>query len=434
MRPLLALLALCTVLAPARGGLYYSGEAFRELPARWRGFLPDHRALRLVAAPLAATAGTSLPLRDAYTDAALRLAATARTRALTADEAADLGALYVRLGQPQKAVDILRPAARAHPTHFHLAANLGTAWQLVGDLEQAAAALEDAARLAPKELKDAEAYHLKLVRLRAAEGRRAQNPTAPDDLFGVRFVGERGAAEAGGIATGEKKKLPANAVAVAQQLALWLPADGRLVWLLGELANAVGDARTAANLLDGCVSEFNMASPELRARRQLYRTTAAEWDKAGEHDRGKDAITFRSPRALVRGVDPAKLPAIKLDGVTPLPWVVVGETEIGPRGKPVFLKYLEQLDGKRVSLTGFMSAGGATENELTGFLMTENAIGCWFCETPGPTQVVTVDLTAGATTAPMRAALKVTGTLKLNRTDPEAFPVTITDATIGAAD
>ena len=61
----------------------------------------------------------------------------------------------------------------------------------------------------------------------------------------------------------ERKKLPANAVAVVQQLALWLPADGRLLWQLGELANVHGDVRTAAAILEGCVTELALGAVEL---------------------------------------------------------------------------------------------------------------------------------------------------------------------------
>jgi hypothetical protein len=427
MKPLLSLPPLLLLAAPAAAGLYCPGESFRELPAQWRGFLPDHRALRAVAVPQLAG-----PLRDAHADAALKLEAAARSRPLTADEAADLGALYVRLGQPQKALGILRPAVREHPSHFRLAANLGTAWQLAGDLEQAAAALDDALQLAPPEQRVAEGYHLKLVRLRLKEGKSAKDAPAPDDLFGVRFVGESGQPEPGAIAAAERKKLPADAVAVAQQLALWLPADGRLVWLLGELANAAGDVRTAANLLDGCVTEFGMASPDLRARRLLYRAAADELEKKGHR---RDAgIEFKSPRALVRAVDPSRLPAIKPDGVNPLPWAAVADTDIGPKGKTAFLKYVEDLDGKRVTLTGFMTPAGNATGELTGFLLTENPVGCWFCEAPGPTQVIAVELADGLTTRHTRAAVKVTGTLKLNRTDPERFPFAVAEVQVGPAD
>jgi hypothetical protein len=71
---------------------------------------------------------------------------------------------------------------------------------------------------------------------------------------------------------------------------------------------------------------------------------------------------------------------------------------------------------------------------LTGFLFTEFPVGCWFCESPGPTQVLTVELADGVITQYTRAALKVTGTLRLNRSDPERFPFTITDAQIRQAD
>ena len=126
--------------------------------------------------------------------------------ARTPDETADLGALLVRLGEPRKAVDLLRPAARANPDHFRLAANLGTAWQLAGDLEQAAVALEDAVRLAPPGLRDAEKAHLKLVRLRQKEGKAAV--TAVDDLFGVRYVGAGGKPAAGTLAAAERDEAP----------------------------------------------------------------------------------------------------------------------------------------------------------------------------------------------------------------------------------
>src|SRR6476659_1728531 len=102
MRFLPSALALLLLAPAARAGLHYSGESFRELPARWQGFLPDHRALRAAAAPRVVA---NLPLRDAYADAASRLESARRSRPLTADETADLGALYLRLGKPEKAVE-----------------------------------------------------------------------------------------------------------------------------------------------------------------------------------------------------------------------------------------------------------------------------------------------------------------------------------------
>src|SRR5262249_53910441 len=86
------------------------------------------------------------------------------------------------------AVEVLRAAQREHPQHFRLAANLGTAWQLQGDLDQAAAALQQAVRLAPGKFQRAEEYHLKLVRLRQ---RQPGDSQALDDLFGIRYTGDK---------------------------------------------------------------------------------------------------------------------------------------------------------------------------------------------------------------------------------------------------
>src|SRR5205085_1403024 len=154
------------------------------------------------------------------------------------------------LGQVAKAVEVLRPAQRRHPDHFRIAANLGTAWQLHGDLAQAADALRAAVKLAPPKLRAAEELHLRLVTGR----RKATDATALDDLFGVRFANDKGDWEPGVIAAAQREKLPADALANLQRLALALPADGRLLWQLGELANALGDVRTAASILDGCVT------------------------------------------------------------------------------------------------------------------------------------------------------------------------------------
>src|SRR5438128_1771664 len=168
-----ALLFLFLVAGTAKAGLYYSGEPMAELPSQWRGFLLDQRTLRNLA--IKPANGALSPEREKYEKAAAALEKAAKDRALNADQLADLGAIYVRLGQAAKAVDVLRGAQRDHPQHFRIAANLGTAWQLQGDLEQAAASLQQAVRLAPGKYTKAEEYHLKLVRLRQKEGKAVQD-------------------------------------------------------------------------------------------------------------------------------------------------------------------------------------------------------------------------------------------------------------------
>jgi hypothetical protein len=349
-RGLAVLLVLLNVTSGGRAGLYFSGEQIDELPSQWRGFLLDQRALRTVAAKPSMTTPAS-PLRVQYEEALSKLEKAGRERKLNANELADQGALYVRLGQPSQAVELLRTAQRDYPKHFRIVANLGTAWQLQGDLQQAAACLEQAVRLAPGKLQKAEEYQLKLVRLRQRESRTAQDL---DDLFGIRFVGATGKYEPGNLAIVEQKKLPSDAAALAQQVALWLPADGRLLWQLAELANAQGDIRTAAAIMDGCVTELGLHAPELRRHRQLLRDAALELAKQTplEGDSAKATHTGhtavfrpRSKRPLVSKQDGVKLPPVSLTGINPLPWAVLAETSVDRQFKPTFPNYLRELDG-----------------------------------------------------------------------------------------
>ncbi len=411
----LAPVAVLLLAAAARGGVYDTAADPPPLPSRWAGFLPDHRALRAAAVERPADALPS-PLRADFLATADKMRKL--DRPLTADESADLGAALIRLGRATDAVAVLRPAARRFPDHFRTAANLGTAWQLAGDIDQAEAALADAVRLAPERFRRAEEFHLKLVRLRLAEGRAAQRPTAPDDLFGVRFGEKLDAA-----------KLPADDVAVVQALALALPADGRLLWQLGELANAHGDVRTAAAILDGCVTEFGMAAADLRTRRAAYRAAAEALAKQPGHHRHRGTIVFRSARPLARRFDTSVLPPVRADRPNPLPWGLLADTELGGK-EPAFPRHVAALDGKPVVLTGFVQPPGDAE-QFGSFLLLEYPVGCWFCETPDPSRLVAVELPPGVRVGRRTGLVKVTGTLTLNRTDPEDYPVRVTAARVG---
>src|SRR5215471_18756677 len=95
-RSLAVMMLLLAFNQPAGAGLYYSGETQNELPSQWRGFLLDQRMLRSIAVPAVAGAAAN-PARVAYDTAAANLEKAARDRKLTADERADLGAVYVRL-------------------------------------------------------------------------------------------------------------------------------------------------------------------------------------------------------------------------------------------------------------------------------------------------------------------------------------------------
>jgi hypothetical protein len=416
---------LLFIASPARAGLYYSAEVIAELPAQWRGFLPDHRTLRTLAAPPT----VANPLRERYKADRDRLAKLAGERPLSADESADLGALQIRLGNVTDALTVLRAAHARFPDHFHLAANLGTAWQLNGDLDQAALALRHAVALAPPKLRKAEDLHFRLVTLRRSQPRGTQSL---DDLFGVRYVGEDGTYSPGQIAAAERPKVPADAIAVVQQLALWLPSDGRLTWQLGELANAFGDVRTAAAILDGCVTEFGLRDPELRRHRTILRAAADELTKTpptqAQHEK-HSGVAFRSGRPLARRFDPSRLPAIRPDGLNTLPWAALTATTLDRQSRPTFPHYLRDLDGKRVMLTGYLQPLGDGP-EAGVFLLIEYPVGCWFCEVPEPNGVLVIELAAGKTATFTKNQVKVTGRLVLNGTDPENYLFTIRDAAI----
>jgi tetratricopeptide (TPR) repeat protein len=434
LRPGAVLLVLAAFVPGARAGLYYSGESFAELPSQWRGFLLDQRILRTVAFRPVPGARANLT-RTRYEADAARLEKKGRGK-LSAGELADLGAVYVRLGEVGKAVDVLRDAQRLHPNHFRIVANLGTAWQLQGDLEQAAACLEQAVLLAPGKLQKAEEYQLKLVRLRRREG---PGPQGPDDLFGVRYRGP-GAYTPGKIDEAERKKLPADAAAVLQQLALWLPADGRLLWQLAEVANASGDVRTAAAILDGCVTDFGMRQPELWEHRRLLRAAADAQGRLtvganarSAHEAHVGGMKPRSRRPLLVKVEDDALPPIDPNGVNPLPWSVLGETALDRKYHPTFVKYLRELNGKQIALEGYVQPLGE-DLDLTSLLLIENAVGCWYCEMPEVTGIVLVELPAGRTKAFTRRRVKVVGTLALNATDPENFLYTVGKATVTDAE
>lgn len=414
----------------AFAGLYYSGERFADLPSQWRGFLLDQRALRMVAVKPAEGA-TPHPLRVRYQQDLARLEQQAKTRKLTADELADLGALYLRLGETGRGLEVLRAAHQERPEHFRIAANLGTAWQMQGDLGHAAAALQHALRLAPGKYQKAEELHLKLVRLRQREGRDLHGL---DNLFGVRFIGPDSKYVPGQIAAEQRKHLPSDAAAIVQQLGLWLPADGRLLWLLAELAGAHGDVRTSAAIMDGCVTEFGLRHSDLLAHRREARAAADRLgDKAGPdkaaHEGHAGLLKTRSSRPLPTKLDAAALPPIDPTGVNALPWSVVLETTLDRNYKPTFPRYLKELAGKKVQLQGYMQPLGDGP-ELTSFLLIENPVGCWYCEMPELPGMVMVELPPGKAHNTTRSPLRITGRLALNPVNPESFLYTLEEATV----
>ena len=420
---LATLFLVSTICGRVNAGLYYADERIAELPSQWTGFLIDLRALRNMASP-AASVG-----RARYQEAARVL--EARRASLTATELADLGALYIRLGETTKALGLLREGERRYPADFRIAANLGTARQMVGDLSQAAAALERAVRLAPPALKPAESLQLKLVRLRQNDSPGKQ---MLDRLFGVTYETDTGEYLPGHLSAAARKAIPPEAIALVQQLALWLPADGRLLWQLAELAAAQGDIAIAAAIMDGCVNEFGLKDAELRRRRQLMReatdklpTRPVGYGMSADHEGHISSFRPKSKRPLTVKLDETTLPRIQPNGTTPLVWSILAETTLDRHFQPTFPPYLRDLNGHSVSLEGYLQPIG-DDVELNSFLLIENPVGCWYCEMPAITGMVQVNMTPPQAAHFTRKAIRVTGKFHLNTTGAEDFLYTISNA------
>jgi tetratricopeptide (TPR) repeat protein len=215
-----------------------------------------------------------------------------RSGGATLDEQINASAMFISLGKYREAVELLEPLARGEGQRkFMVLSNLATSYELNGQPERVLDYLDFALSTWPEEspgiskeqlrfFREVEGYQKRLVRVRKAEAARQPpgvpfHPKSVDPLFGelddpVRFVGESGQYEAGTMAAKEKGKLPKNAIPIVQQLALWMPNDSRLYWLLAELLNADGQITEARKIMDECVGPSRKLDPqELKEHRHL---------------------------------------------------------------------------------------------------------------------------------------------------------------------
>jgi tetratricopeptide (TPR) repeat protein len=283
---------------PVQAGLYNPAEPL-EGPAASNGeirALPMKHLLRHLQDLSGGVMQQNNKLREEYVKNLDRLEAKRRSGRLSVDEQLSLSAYQIRLKQYNAAIELLTPLAAQERGNFMVYANLITAHQLNGQLDRARAYLAQVyggkpqgwPGLTPQQLDwfaRVEKYHQDLIKLRFREGL-AQRNTDPatggarpvptvDDLFELRFVGPSGRYEAGRLADDQKAKLPPDAVAIVQQLLVWLPDDTRLYWLLGELLNAQGDLDGASTAFQECQWFRRFDAPELQAHRQLVQEALA---------------------------------------------------------------------------------------------------------------------------------------------------------------
>jgi len=223
----------------------------------------------------------------------------ARIASLDTDAIAGLSADLLRMRRYEEAINLLHPLSRdrvksgflvwSHLTRAHLARN-----ELNEAVEAQTTAVFDYPfpkrfpNRTPLELawlrtleKD---YFLPLIRSRRAEGTSSNVRDTLDPLFRypstekgkpgvpIGFLADDGQYRFDGIAETARAALPADAIAIVQQLLLWMPDDSRLMWLLGELYRARGEIETASAIFDECVREpRNYSSPVLMEHRQVLR-------------------------------------------------------------------------------------------------------------------------------------------------------------------
>lgn len=283
---LVVILQLLTL--PLQAGIYIKGEKLvpvdelAEFPAQLR-FLRGY-------GPPDITMGSNPTTQRK--DFLAKVEALRAKGKLTPDEQADLGGylIYLKTTSPkqppfEEAVAVMEPGLRANPSHFALAANLGTAYQLTGRLDAAERCLQTAVDLAPTGLREMEQLHLRLVqrRLRESLGRGAQPDL--DLLFGkaaapFRFADARGNWNYGNLAPSELDKLPNKSAAEAtrqiEQLLVWLPDDGRLHWQLAEWVLVMKQPKLALDLFRDAVDTFRLSHPNLKQRRALVQE-AMHW-------------------------------------------------------------------------------------------------------------------------------------------------------------
>jgi tetratricopeptide (TPR) repeat protein len=271
------------------------------------------------------------PTRAVYLETSRRLEERLRLGRPVVDEEIDLSEAYLRLGRYHDAVALLEPAALSQ-RNFMVLANLGTAYQLSGQDTVGLLYLQKAVRKdswptrwpgwSEQQLawcRRAEEFQQRLLSTRIAESRsqapgRARPAEAPDDLFGVTIEDTSGRYQAAGLSAAQQRQLPSDAEALVQQLLVWLPADTRLYWLLGELLRARGDVEGAFAILDECAWARGYDSASLRAHRQVLQEARAVIaaqvaPPATEPDEAPSGWRFNAPWVMAVGGGAALLVA-----------------------------------------------------------------------------------------------------------------------------
>ncbi len=291
--PVVAILSLGACLLatiPAPAGFYNPAEPTVAANAglRFDDFQRRIREVRALDAPQSSQ-------RADYQKRIADLQTKTRTEPIATDDLLSLSAYQILLRDYAGAVRSLNQAEATDPGNFKVQANLATAYFLLDSRDRAVYYQQRVVRIMsglcpgytsaqlhwPRRV---ETYFLKYLGLRLAEGRRpptrggAELTPLTDALFpSLRFVGPDGEYPLGRLAPAQQARMPADAVAVVEQLLLDLPHDPdlNLYWLLAELLNANGDVPDAADLLGYLVFNRGLSAREARRHDLVLRQAKA---------------------------------------------------------------------------------------------------------------------------------------------------------------
>lgn len=203
---------------------------------------------------------------------------------LSTNDLLRLSSAHIRLRDPEQAFAVLSSARQRDPRNFVILSQTALVSHLMGSPD-ALSQQQGAIQMRPKEIPGftpeqtkwylrVESTWYEILKLRRRE-QRDLGPRTPiicwDDVFGVAFTMEDGSYRAGAIAADQFAKLPADSIAIVQQLLLWMPDDSRLYWLLAELYNATGDVASASTILDDCINARRLQPDLLRDHRRTLR-------------------------------------------------------------------------------------------------------------------------------------------------------------------
>ena len=225
---------------------------------------------------------------------------------------------------------------------------------------------------------------------------------------------------------------PKEALAQLQQLCFNWPSDAFLLWQLAEATASTGDLRTAARMMEGCVTDLAISSKPARERHKELQKEVDRLEKAEQHAKTTTTIEFASTRLLPKKFDASTLPKVDKTRQNVLPWAALDDTVLGKKFSITVIDFVKQLDGQPVSLSGYIQPIRA--DEFSEFILSEYAVGCWFCDAPSLTQQVVVQLKDGTTTSNIRELVTIVGTWKLNTSDPEQPLFTILNAKVKAVE